>query len=85
MVEEHNTYQDMGKNFNRGRLHQGSSSSNRERAEMNIRVKKRAQTFEDQMLQNQIKDAFPSDMKKNPKDCMAVQLRNGKELEKEKS
>ena len=23
-------------------------------------------------LQNQIKDAFPSDTKKNPKDCMAV-------------
>ena len=36
-------------------------------------------------LQNQIKDAFPSDTKKNPKDCMAVQLRSGKELENEKS
>ena len=36
-------------------------------------------------LQNQIKDAFPSDTKKNPKDCMAVELRRGKELEKEKS
>ena len=36
-------------------------------------------------LQNQIKDAFPSDTKINPKDCMAVQLRSGKELEKEKS
>ena len=36
-------------------------------------------------LQNQIKDAFPSDTKKNSKDCMAVQLRSGKELEKEKS
>ena len=36
-------------------------------------------------LQNQIKDAFPSDTKKNLKDCMAVQLRSGKELEKEKS
>ena len=36
-------------------------------------------------LQNQIKDAFPSDMKKNPKDCLAVQIRSGKELEKEKS
>ena len=36
-------------------------------------------------LQNQIKDAFPSDTKKNPKDCMAVQLRSGKELNKEKS
>ena len=32
-------------------------------------------------LQNQMKDAFPSDTKKNPKDCMAVQLRSGKELE----
>ena len=36
-------------------------------------------------LQNQIKDAFPSDTKKNTKDCMVVQLRSGKELEKEKS
>ena len=36
-------------------------------------------------LQNQMKDAFPSDTKKIPKDCMAVQLRSGKELEKEKS
>ena len=36
-------------------------------------------------LQNQMKDAFPSDTKKNPKDCMTVQLRSGKELEKEKS
>ena len=32
-----------------------------------------------------MKDAFPSDMKKNPKDCMAVHLISGKELEKEKS
>ena len=32
-------------------------------------------------LQNQMKDAFPSDTKKNPKDCMAVQLRTGKDLE----
>ena len=29
-----------------------------------------------------MKDAFPSDTKKNPKDCMAVQLRSGKDLEK---
>ena len=36
-------------------------------------------------LQNKMKDAFPSDMKKNPKDCMEVQLRSGKELVKEKS
>ena len=32
-------------------------------------------------LQSQKKDAFPSDTKKNPKDCMVVQLRSGKELE----
>ena len=32
-------------------------------------------------LQNQMKDAFPSDTKKNLKDCMAVQLRSGKDLE----
>ena len=36
-------------------------------------------------LQNQMKGAFPSEKKKNPKDCMAMQLRSGKELEKEKS
>ena len=35
-------------------------------------------------LQSQKKDAFPSDTKKNPKDCMAVQLRSGKELEEMK-
>ena len=35
-----NKSQDMGKIFNRGMLHQGSSSSNRKRAEMNIKVKK---------------------------------------------
>ena len=35
-------------------------------------------------LQNKTKDVFPSDTKKNLKDCMAVQLRSGKELEKEK-
>ena len=35
-------------------------------------------------LQSQKKDAFPSDTKKNSKDCMAVQLRSGKELEKMK-
>ena len=32
-------------------------------------------------LQNQMKDAFPGDTKKKPKDCMAVQLRSGKDLE----
>ena len=39
----------------------------------------------DLTLQNQMKDAFPNDTKENPKDCMTVQLRSGKELEKEKS
>ena len=28
-----------------------------------------------------LKDAFPSDTRKNPKDCMVVQLRSGKDLE----
>ena len=35
-------------------------------------------------LQSQRKYAFPRDTKKNPKDCMVVQLRSGKELEKMK-
>ena len=32
-------------------------------------------------IQNQSKDAFPSDIRKNPKDCMVVTLRSGRELE----
>ena len=32
-------------------------------------------------MQNQPKDAFPSDRRKNPKDCMVVTLRSGGELE----
>ena len=32
-------------------------------------------------MQNQSKDVFPSDTKKNPKDCMAVTLRSGRGLE----
>ena len=32
-------------------------------------------------MQNQSKDAFPSDTKKNPKDCMVVTLRSGREFE----
>ena len=28
-------------------------------------------------------DSFPSDIKKNPKDCMAITLRSGKELQVE--
>ena len=31
-------------------------------------------------LQNQSKDAFPSDTKKNPKDCMVVTLRSCREM-----
>ena len=32
-------------------------------------------------MQNQFKDAFPSDTKNNPKDCMVVTLRSGRKLE----
>ena len=32
-------------------------------------------------MQNQSKDLFPGDTRKNPKDCMAVTLRSGRELE----
>ena len=31
-------------------------------------------------MQNQSRESFPHDTKKNPKDCMAVTLRNRKEL-----
>ena len=33
-------------------------------------------------LQNQNKNAFPSDTQKNPKDCMAIQLRSGRKMSK---
>ena len=36
-------------------------------------------------MQNQSKDVLPSDTKKNPKYCMEVTLRSGKELEKRKN
>ena len=36
-------------------------------------------------LQNQNKNAFPSDTQKNPKDCMVVQLRSGKEMSNSKA
>ena len=36
-------------------------------------------------MQNQSKDVFPSDSKKNPKDCMVVTLRSGKELEERRN
>ena len=32
-------------------------------------------------MHNQFRDSFPSDTKNNPKDCMAVTLRSGKELQ----
>ena len=31
-------------------------------------------------MPNQNKGTFPSDAQKNPKDCMAIQLRSGKDL-----
>ena len=33
---------------------------------------------------SQSKDAFPSDIRKNPKDCMVVNIRSGKEIESRK-
>ena len=35
-------------------------------------------------MQNQSKDAFLSDTKKNPKDCMVVTMRSARELESRK-
>ena len=35
-------------------------------------------------MQNQSKDAFPIDTKKNLKDCMVVTLRSGREFENRK-
>ena len=35
-------------------------------------------------MQNQSTDAFLSDTKKNPKDCMVVTLRSGREIESRK-
>ena len=36
-------------------------------------------------MQNQSKNAFPSDTKKNPKGCMAVTLWSGREFENRKA
>ena len=36
-------------------------------------------------MQNQSKDAFLNDTRKNLKDCMAVTLRTGKELEERRN
>ena len=35
-----------------------------------------------QTLQNQSKEAFPSDTNRNPKDCVAITLKSGRELQK---
>ena len=35
-------------------------------------------------MQNRSKDAFPNDTKNNPKDCMAVTLRSGREFQNRK-
>ena len=35
-------------------------------------------------VQNQSKDAFLSDTKKNPKDCMVVTIRSGRDIERRK-
>ena len=37
------------------------------------------------IMQNQSKDSFPSDIRKNPRDCMEVNLRSGKELEERRN
>ena len=37
------------------------------------------------VMQNLSKDVFQSDTKKNPKDCMTVTLRSGKELEERRN
>ena len=36
------------------------------------------------VMQNQSKDSFPSDTKKNPKDCMVVTLRSVREIQSRK-
>ena len=36
-------------------------------------------------LQNQNKNAFPNDTQKNPEDCMAVQLRSGRQMSSSKT
>ena len=35
-------------------------------------------------MPNQSKGTFPSDTQKNPKDCMEIQLRSGKDLNRNK-
>ena len=43
---------------------------------MEVQIGQLAQT-----MQNQSKGSFPSDTRKNPRECMAVSLRSGRELE----
>ena len=35
-------------------------------------------------MQNKSRDSFPSDTKKDPKDCMAITLRSGRGIQKRK-
>ena len=51
------------------------SNTNDSLKNLETRVGQRALT-----LKNQNKNAFHSDTQKNPKDCMAVQLRSGREM-----
>ena len=46
---------------------------------LEIQIKKLAQ-----VVQKEPKDSFPSDTGKNPKDCVAVILRSGRELDERK-
>ena len=36
-------------------------------------------------MQNQSKDSFPIDTRKNPRDCLAITLRSGRELEERRN
>ena len=51
------------------------SNTNASLKNLETQVRKLALT-----LQNQTKDAYPSDTPKNPRDCMAIQPRSGKEV-----
>ena len=53
---------------------QGNTNASLKNLEMQIR--QLAQT-----MQKEPKDSFPSDIRKNPKDCMVVTLRSGRELD----
>ena len=38
----------------------------------------------DHAVQKEPKDSFPSDTRKNPRDCMALMLRSGRELDEKR-